>query len=491
MLGCGGGVGVAPPSVYFTGLQGWTAAPLFTVGDSFGGYLPPGNPDGLVLRSLDADTVRLFVNHELPRSGGYAYTLANGLRLRGARISAVDIDRTTREVVAAGLAYDTIRDRAGAVVTQATQVNEGTSPDAGLAALCSSQGFVAGERGFTDDVVVTGEESGNGTHWALEVATRTLWAAPALGRGSWENVCALATPCSDRVALLMGDDHGGAPLYLWIGEVDAGGGFLARNGLETGRLYVWAADNGDTTPQQLRGLGAQRAGRFVAVEARVPGAAGQEGHDAAGWRDAETLRDAAFALGAFSFARPEDVHTDPADGSRAVFAATGRGTLHPADDWGTVYVMDVDFAGLACGGALPSTVPAVLSILLDADEAPVPDLGVRNPDNVLWSSDGGIYVQENRAVDLGSFGSVSGRDASLWQVDPLGGAPLRIGEVDQGRGGVFGAWESSGVIDVTDHFDVAPGERLLLLTVMAHTVKGGTIAAEGLHEGGQVLFLAR
>jgi hypothetical protein len=33
--------------------------------------------------------------------------------------------------------------------------------------------------------------------------------------------------------------------------------------------------------------------------------------------------------------------------------------------------------------------------------------------------------------------------------------------------------------------------RLLLLTVMAHTLRGGTVTAQDLHEGGQVLFLRR
>ena len=55
----------------------------------------------------------------------------------------------------------------------------------------------------------------------------------------------------------------------------------------------------------------------------------------------------------------------------------------------------------------------------------------------------------------------------------------------------IGAWETSGVLDVTGLFDTAPGETLLLGTVQAHGVTGGAIDRLGLDEGGQIYFLSR
>ena len=93
--------------------------------------------------------------------------------------------------------------------------------------------------------------------------------------------------------------------------------------------------------------------------------------------------------------------------------------------------------------------------------------------------DGAIYVQEDPTTD--GFGDASGREASIWRLDPdtarfarsgAGRRKERIAEVDRAAalsGGTedtkvdkFGAWETSGVLDVTDLFDTAQGETLLL-----------------------------
>jgi hypothetical protein len=75
------------------GRNGARVTPLFTVGetvtpdDGGEGYQPVGVLDGLGAYRLDADTVRLWVNHELADDKGRPYRLANGTLLRGARIS--------------------------------------------------------------------------------------------------------------------------------------------------------------------------------------------------------------------------------------------------------------------------------------------------------------------------------------------------------------------------------------------------------------------
>ncbi|WP_017301577.1 hypothetical protein [Nodosilinea nodulosa] len=109
-----------------TGLNAYTVDPLITIGDEINEYIAPGVPDGLGAIALDENTIRLFVNHEIATDEeSYAYTLANGTELTGARVSYFDIDKATRTVVDAGLAFDTIYNRAGDIVDEASDLEFG------------------------------------------------------------------------------------------------------------------------------------------------------------------------------------------------------------------------------------------------------------------------------------------------------------------------------------------------------------------------------
>lgn len=487
--------------------NGWTATPLWTVGDTIGNYTPVGIPDGIFAFAQGPNAANVLVNHELSASQGATYTLANGTQLKGARVSSFKIRRgvtATGQIAAnvfrAGLAYEAIYDRQGMPVTSATQLNEGTSPSNGLDRLCAASGVAAGQYNFVDDIHFCGEETGKpsvphgGSFWPIDVDAKAMWAAPALGRGAWETACALDPQDSSKVALLLGDDTEGAPLYLYVGQKNAGsGGFLDRNGLEVGKLYAWKAGNGDLTPQQFNGVGSFRSGSFVELVVKNPLLAGQPGHDAAGWLDSDLLQAQADSLGCFSFSRPEDVSTNPFDGTQAAFASTGRGQLFPADNWGDVYVVDVDFA----------TLEADVLIVADADALTVPDAGIRNPDNLDWARDGKIYVNEDKSTNPSSlFGAATGIEASVWRLDPVTKLAKRVAEIDRSSVAPLGTtdsaptdlgnWESSGILDVTHLFGTAPGERLLLVDVQAHSLTNGPLGGSAnLVQGGQLLFLSR
>jgi hypothetical protein len=113
-----------------------------------------------------------------------------------------------------------------------------------------------------------------------------------------------------------------------------------------------------------------------------------------------------------------------------------------------------------------------------------------------------IYAQEDKSTTPGSlFGGTSGREASVWQVNPETGELHRILEMDRSAvpaglndpsSNEIGNWESSGVIDVTDLFPTVHNETLLLLNVEAHSLQGealgGSNQASDLVEGGQILF---
>jgi len=492
--------------------SGFTVRVLFNTGEPATGYTAPGIIDGMVpFAGTEPGMLTVLVTHELPADAGPAYRLANGTELTGARITRFELDRKDGRIRSARLAYREIRDRAGHIVTAPEQVSEQSQRGrAGLESFCSAAGWRAGTYGFVDPIFFAHEEvtereghPHGGTVYALDVNGETLWALPELGRGSWENSAALQTPDADapdgHVALLIGDDleFGGAPLYLWIGRKIPGGNFIERNGLVRGQLHVWVPDGDDRSPRQWSGSGSARDGRFVPVATRTRDGKRRKGTDDAGYFNDPELRLAAAALGAFQFSRPEDLHTDPRIGTRAVLASTGHGTRYPADNWGDVYLIDVQFLPGAAG-SLAAT--ARLTLFYDSDETG--DLGLRNPDNVVWANDGRIYVQEDKANKRGVFGTPSGREASIWALDPTGKSPPeRIAEIDRSavppgstdrKAGERGAWESSGIADVTGLLGASDSGVALLVNVQAHGVNDGPVGGKAnLVEASQILLLTR
>ena len=502
--------------------SGYVVNPIFTIGDtinastgalnptSAGAFSPVGTLDGLGAFSLNANTVRVFSNHEieLPATGsaGYPYTLANGTVITkgGARISYWDIDKTTRRVVDGGLAIARMYDRTGTVVTSTAQLELG-----GLDRTCSSALFEpnlwGAGRGLVDRTYIMGEETSTsfghphgGTYWALDTSNGDLWALPDLGRGSWENAALVDTGTTTHVAFLLGDDAQARPLYLYVGQKSTapGANFVERNGLKGGQLYVWKTTNGNTTPQQFNGTGATRTGTWVAVNARNIANANTAGHDAQGYKNDTTLGTEASGLGCFLFSRPEDLSTSPTDGSIVAFTSTGRGSVYPLDNWGDTYILDIDFNA--------SAVPTAgnIRILYDGDDAGggqfmSPEEGLRCPDNLDWADDGFIYVQEDQSNQVGSFGA-AGFETSIWKVNATSGAAVRLAQTDRStvlpigstdtNPGDVGNWESSGIIDVSSLFGEAAG-TLFLFDLQTHSINNGLIASKQLYEGGQLCFL--
>ena len=122
---------------------------------------------------------------------------------------------------------------------------------------------------------------------------------------------------------------------------------------------------------------------------------------------------------------------------------------------------------------------------------------MRSPDNLDWADDGHIYIQEDRATspkDL--FGATSGEEASIWRLDPESGDLTRVAQMDRSAipdgqndpdSGVIGAWESSGILDVSHLFGSDPGTRFLIN--VQPSLIGGDIESKNLVEGGQFAIL--
>jgi hypothetical protein len=492
-----------------TGIGEWEESPVFTIGETINGYTPPGIPDGMGAWDR-GDYVQILANHELRSGLGYPYTLANGTMLTGARVSSFLLDKDTREIVDGGPAYSVIYNRAGDEVTTFNPLD--SSSAIGLNRLCSAGYVAAGQAGFVDDIFFTGEETGGGTEFVLDVANEALYAAPWLGVAAWESVALLEGSFNrTHVAILVGDDRGAAPLLLYVGEKQRGGDFLESNGLATGKLYVWVADSGETTPEQWNGTGSSRSGKFVEIDYYRPDLADNGDYDALGFATQEMQDALAEAAGAFEFSRPEDLHTNPANGrgKQVVLASTGRAQLFPSDTWGTTYIVNVK---INKGRIKNDNITATLDVIYDGDDAgagqfPHPDFGLRSPDNLVWADDGYIYLQEDRSTVArvpkdpagcavaddeadclaNAFGGASGEEASMWQMDPKTGMLKRIAQIDRTAVPTdqidtdpldLGDWETSGVIDVSNLFDADDDETLLFYNVQAHALRGGPIGID-------------
>jgi serralysin len=511
------------------GLNGWTVDPIFTVGDKIGDYVPAGILDGIGAYSLDDTTVRILVVNEVASTDGYKYSLKNGTQLPGARVNYFDVDKRTFQITGAGLAHDTIINRAGEVVDAASDLDFGGIQRFCSAALFEANQFGAGI-GLADRIFFSGEETLGGTQFALDTKTNVLHAVPAFGRAGWENVTELNTGRTDKVAFMIGDD-GVAPLSIYVGDKNAkkDGSFLDRNGLAQGKLFVWVADDPadandviELKEDQFNGNNTVKNGKFVEIAyfdaskkgtaVDTPASASRSiqddlGYDALGFATYAQQIKLANEAKAFFFSRVEDVSTNPKDGTQAVFAVTGVAGTPNVD--GAVYRVDVDF-DFSAGGIIKGKV----DILNDSNLTK--DAGLRNPDNLDWATDGKIYINEDRANGADLFAGKSKQEASLFSIDPSVANPsstlTRIAQVD--RSAVpsgqtdssptdIGNWETSGILDVSKLFGAKPGE-LFIFDVQAHSVQSGTIITatnldgngdgtktrqENLVEGGQLSFL--
>ena len=535
-------------SVYATsamasGKNGWQVSkPLLTVGENINGYTPPGLLDGLGAMKWNSNTVRVFVNHEIKHDKGYAYTMQNGnnanFSMTGARISYFDIDKSTREIVDAGLAYEMIYDANQKLVANTKFL---ANDLAGFSRFCSGALVEAGtfnghsenaasnmNYGLKDTIYFTGEELGGednpvgGAEWALDVKAGALWQVPAMGRGAWENIAIVDTGNHRQVAFIIADDtapfeadgdgvNEAAPLYLYLGEKKQAGNFLERNGLIDGQLYVWVADSGETSPADFNASKSNKLsllGRWLNIDnsqnldkAREDGV---EGYDEYGYPTQRNLWTQAKAKRAFGFSRPEDVAFNPDKPNQVVLASTGRQTYADgADAFGTIYIVDTDFSDLS----------AKLTIIYDGDADPSRQL--RSPDNLDWADNGRILIQEDKAVEETLEGevlfgdeAVNPNEAGIIVMDPKTGARLRVaninrevvldasienaaGAIDKDAGKA-GEWESSGILDVSKLFGEKKGS-LFLFNVQAHGIEKqpgkSRIQEDDLVEGGQMLFL--
>jgi len=401
-------------------LNGWKAFELVTQGNDISAFSDTGYGDAASRGTYDGlgtfisgDTMRVFVNHEVTNDAAISRVDLDLADFKQSIASTIDDGATafpSSIVTGMGYAYNTIFDgsyhavndpNAAAVGT----VDVGTYSRLNFSRFCSGTSYLPNSfgagRGFVDEIFLTGEEvfSTFGLFYALDSATQTLWEAPDLGGGSWENAALVDTGNTTHTALYLSDDNSRSIPQLYVGEKDVdvnGDGeidFLERNGLRGGTVYYFVPDPNFST----RGL----------PDGQVTGT----------WSTSTT--------GALTEDKLEDVHTNPANGSQIVFA----------DQTDGVYTMDIDlqFSGNSFD---PNNSGATIDQI-------VPDSGtdsLDNPDNLTWSANDKIYVQQDGAGD------------GMWQMDSDGTNREQIAS---------GLSEPSGIVDISEKVGYLPGSVML------------------------------
>jgi hypothetical protein len=457
-LGAGASGGFQTPEAPYITLDagvpaGSSVTPIITVGESVGGVLFEGLPDGIGATSGAApDTVDVYVAHEqtvIPFFGR----------------------RDFQDASVTKLTLSTAAGHEGEVLSAEVAI----SPDDGYKRFCSaSMGTVA--EGFDSPVFLTGEEANDvtdvpagapygadpgiapqrqaGYAVVLDTATGESKPIPGMGRLNHENTIAL--PGYNQLALLTTDDTFSGPsaqLYLYVAKdqqklLDDRGRLFAFQVSRANGVPVDPTDHFNGANDYLdMAPGDEFSGRFIPVPKEIAEGTTGDAPQAAleNWSNENNV---------FQFIRLEDIAYDKNDPRVVYIADTGRSRVVPDPTTGRMVRGPGGTAGLADNGrvfkmvmndANPRKVDS-LTVLADGDaSASSAFVPFESPDNIDTSANS-LMVQED--ADF----------AQIWRYDLDLGTWEVVADVNDPDG------ESSGIVDASEWF----GEGSWLLDVQAH-----------------------
>jgi hypothetical protein len=384
------------------------------VGDGFD-WSMPGTFDGLgaLLRDplSSGPTLRVQVNHE---EGD-------------ATISEVNLDLASFKTAVSNT-ISSGSTGGGRFVTSARQAYERWSADGGATWIntsdvsntsfyrfCSGQSYIPNtfgiDRGFVDDLYITGEEGSTNRLFAIDSDNRDFYqlsgtagtASGGLGGmpfDAWENAALLDTGETQHVALLLSPDGGSQRMQLYIGEKDkdtsgnASNAFLARNGLAYGSYYYL----NDVLPNSPADLSTD--GTFDTTSS-----------------------------GALTSSKLEDVDTSPGDPTRVVLGDQDSGVF--------TFDFDLDFSGGSFDAGASGFAIKMIHAHNNASNGFIGDA-----DNVDWTAptvlggtsfpEGLIFVNEDYTT------------GEIWMSAADGSGLTLIGDT----GTTSSATESTGILDI-------------------------------------------
>lgn len=318
----------------------------------------------------DSDTLRVFVNHEAGSGSTFSRVDLNIPSLKTWIVAGSPNNTNSNQVSPASSVVQVVS--RGWTNVDPSATNPINNPCTGNVWLADT--FGPG-RGFADSVYLTGEETFNSTGhiWVMDLGTRTLYEALDLGDGSWENATIIDTGRTDTVALLLSEDNGASttagtpPIALYVGSKnpDSSAGFLARNGLVGGSLYYWHADSAETNGTMSSGVFSIGNGTTVSGS----------------WKSAKQ--------GALLFSKSEDVHTNMDKDSEGYGVEVALASQDQA-----VLLIDCSQLEFTAGDLSPAARNSNIRVLYAASTQASTTNDFEGMDNLVWSPDGNIYVNE-------------------------------------------------------------------------------------------------
>ena len=486
---------------------GWSATSLLTVGDSIGGYLMIGIPDGLGAYSNGNGTMTVLANHEIGNNftTGVLQGTNRAHGIAGGSVSKWVINTSTWQVVSGGdfvtsptkqMMWDTTANAGAGNWVARTSSNPYAYLRPCAADLPKLSAFwdASTSTGYNGLIFMNGEEAGaegKGLAWITtgdvgEVGK--VYELPHHGKYSWENNLARfnygSTPGATNLlqTVTVGtDDTTPGEVYVYIGAKTNVGNAVQRAGLANGLTYglkVLTATGytGDILFENATGINGTFGLAQIFDNATLPNKTGAQ-------FQTESLR-----LKVTQFARPEDAQW--VDEDSLVFATTGA-TVNSVSVTSKIY--QLDFNSTAADGIL--TTGGAIKVVIDSNNITGLDgQKARSFDNLTIGDDNKLYIQE----DPGNNAYV----AKHWIVDhTLGTQALReasavqIFESDRTRFTTGGTLyqtldeEHSGIIDITSIVnDGIVGSQWFLVATQNHAAATGANAAT-LVEGGQFIAL--
>lgn len=271
-----------------------------------------------------------------------------------------------------------------------------------LTRFCSASLYNKGQFGLLDDIFFCGEEVSNGRAFALNIQKRELHHIEILGEHSYENIVMIDLGLKGYISCLIGDDNKfKKPLYLYIGKLypNEKDDFLKRNGFKEGFKYHYCEN-----------------GYFEKVDSDIK---------------------------PLLYQRIEDIAVNPNRPNCAVFSETIGGIKNK----GNVHYIEIQ--NFNNSKDFPKNIKAKIE-LFD------PKSKMINPDNLLWTKENQIFIQEDNSCF---------NQNNIWLYDMNNKEKKKIIATLNNN-----CWESSGLIDISNIIN-DESYKYFVLTVQAHKQK--------------------
>jgi hypothetical protein len=488
---------------------GASVTPLITVGETLaGGYRFESIPDGIAIRERGQGRVDVFVNHEtsrvpFPFTFPGAPTEANQNDFDNAQLSHLIVHRRTGGILHGSMAIDSSENYQRFCSNYLATTKEGFDRPI---LFTNEEGIDWVKREGDAFPATIGDPASRQIGVVVAHDVRTGKTTPIWGMGRHNHENSVAIPGFDDLVLLSGDDSfvsnpPQSQLYSYIAPTTNA---VLR---DEGDLWAFRSTSAGKDDYYDVGPGDVLTGEFVKVPKDVATGRNPDGSDLLAadkgyppppddgtWQRNSfmpppqkgvdgpqwVLEHWSDLNGVFQFIRIEDIAYDKrpgmenvvylVDSGRGVAGAPGPGVSTN----GRVWKMVLDEND-------PTKVTS-LSILIDGDDRPVKDPDrIHQPDNIESTPRSLLITEDPGSSQQFNPGEPNATTARLWRYDLATGTLSVAARVDQsadegptdvdGEPGVvapgrLGAWESSGVVDVSDAF--GPGS--FLVTVQAHTL---------------------